>query len=533
MIAFFSKLGQLWRGATQAEARSRQNSSAAATQATAATGLDVAPDDPIIAYFQDNPGVAEVSKLNFDSPVLQTLRLSGVQLIVPLVSQGELIGLLNLGPHLSQQAYSIDDRRLLDNLAAQAAPALRVAQLVRQQQAEAQAHERLEQELHVAKIIQQTLLPKELPQWPGWQVAAYYRPAREIGGDFYDFLTFPDGQVGIIIGDVSNKGIPAALVMATTRSILRATAERLISPGPVLTRVNELLYNDIPRMMFVTCLYALLDPASGRLRWANAGHNLPYQRCQNNVIELRATGMVLGVMPDMQYEEKEAFLNPNDTILFYTDGIVEAHNPQEEMFGYPHLQALVAHYPTRGAALIDSLLAELATFTGPTWEQEDDVTLVILERLAAPAGHILAEFAIASAPGNEIQAMRQVAAIVQPLNLPQAQVERLKTAVAEATMNAIEHGNKNQPELPVQIQVMASETKLTVRVTDQGGGQPLPEPETPNLEAKLAGLQTPRGWGLFLIKNLMDELHQINADCQHTLELVLYLEGARHAPETL
>ena len=187
------------------------------TRQVAAPTLDIAPNDPIIAYFVSSPGAVELDKLHLDSPAVRDLKAAGVTLVIPLVSQGELVGLLNLGPRLSQQDYSTDDRRLLDNLATQAAPALRVAQLVREQQAQARARERVDQELRVARLIQQTLLPRELPALPGWQLAAYYQPARAVGGDFYDFLYFEDGRLGIVIGDVTDKGVPAALVMATTR----------------------------------------------------------------------------------------------------------------------------------------------------------------------------------------------------------------------------------------------------------------------------------------------------------------------------
>jgi anti-sigma regulatory factor (Ser/Thr protein kinase) len=404
---------------------------------------------------------------------------------------------------------------------------------------------RLEQELQIARLIQQTLLPKNVPDLPGWQIAAHYQPARAVGGDFYDFLTFPDGRLGLVVGDVTDKGVPAALVMATTRSILRAAAERLVSPGAVLERVNNLLYADIPPKMFVTCLYALLNPATGRVCFANAGHDLPYRRHLNGVDELRATGMPLGLMPDMDYEEKEIVVAPGETVLFYSDGLVEAHNPQREMLGFPRLQALMAGHPG-GANLIDFLIEHLAEFTGAGWKQEDDVTLVTLQRLAvsalpdqanvveinSTAWRTLAQFSLPSMPGNEREAMQRVADEVQEIGLSGTYLERLKTAVAEATMNAIEHGNKNRPELPVQVELWTSETALRVRIIDQGGGQPIPEPEAPNLEAKLAGLQTPRGWGLFLIKNLMDEMHLINNETHHTIELILYLEGARHARTT-
>ena len=349
----------------------------------AAPELDIAPNDPILAYLAGVSGVVEVEKLDLDSPALAQMREAGIKLLVPLVSQGELIGLLNLGPRLSQQEYSADDRKLLSDLATQTAPAVRVAQLVRQQQQEAKERERIEQELKVARLIQQTLLPKALPDIPGYEVAAYYQPAREVGGDFYDFLTLEDGRLGLVVGDVTDKGVPAALVMATTRTMLRAAAQRLLSPGEVLQRVNDVLVQDIPPNMFVTCLYAILDPESGRVVYANAGHDLPYWRRAGRrgaAEELRARGMPLGLMPGMGYEEKEMVLQKGESVLFYSDGLVEAHDRGREMFGFPRLQGLVGAHRAGGSSLISFLLAELARFTGEGWEQEDDITLVTLDR---------------------------------------------------------------------------------------------------------------------------------------------------------
>ena len=186
--------------------------------------------DPLLAYLQSAPGPVDVARLELDSPAVAALREAGVALVVPLVSQGELIGTLNLGPRLSEQDYSTDDRRLLTTLAAQAAPAIRVAQLVREQAHEAADRERLAQEMRVATLIQQQFLPRELPQPAEWQIAAYYGPARAVGGDFYDFIEMPDGRIGIAVGDVTDKGVPAALVMARTHSLLRAEASRLTLP---------------------------------------------------------------------------------------------------------------------------------------------------------------------------------------------------------------------------------------------------------------------------------------------------------------
>jgi serine phosphatase RsbU (regulator of sigma subunit) len=233
------------------------------------------------------------------------------------------------------------------------------------------------------RLIQQTLLPKTLPKLPGYNVAAYYQPAREVGGDFYDFLELEDGRLGLVVGDLTDKGIPAALVMATTRAMLRATAQRLFSPGDVLRRANEALVADIPPNMFITCLYAILEPESSRLHYANAGHDLPYRRRagrSQGAEELRARGMPLGLMSGMEYEEKEIVLEKGESILFYSDGLVEAHDPHHEMFGFPRLQGLVGAHRSGGSSLIAFLLSELSRFTGENWEQEDDITLVTLER---------------------------------------------------------------------------------------------------------------------------------------------------------
>jgi PAS domain S-box-containing protein len=482
-----------------------------ATTAIEAPEIEIAPDDLILAYLATVSGVVEVELLDLDSQALRAMKSADIELVVPLVSQGELIGLLSLGPRLSQQEYSADDRKLLSDLSTQTAPAVRVARLVRQQQEaetryrtlveqtpaityvqeplessnpkavtyvspqyetilgyppeskiideehwnrivhpedrervlaeeartdqtgepfrveyrviagdgrvvwvrdeatlvrdeegqplywlgvqydvteqkrEAQERERIEQELRIARLIQQTLLPKTLPKLSGYDIAAYYQPAREVGGDFYDTFELEDGRLGLVVGDVTDKGIPAALVMATTRTMLRVSAQRLFPPGEVLKRANEELVADIPPNMFITCLYAILDPESGRLIYANAGHDPPYLRHHGSgVEELRARGMPLGLMPGMEYEEKKITLNRGESVLFYSDGLVEAHDPHHEMFGFPRLQRLVGTHRSGESSLIDFLLSELINFTGEDWEQEDDITLVTLERSEEP-----------------------------------------------------------------------------------------------------------------------------------------------------
>ena len=249
---------------------------------------------------------------------------------------------------------------------------------------EIRERELVEQELELARSIQQTSLPKEVPTLEGWQIAPFYQPAREVGGDFYDFFKLEDDRVGVVVGDATGKGVPAALVVSATSSMLRAVARVLgsSSPGEVLSQVNETLSARIPQNMFVTCFYAILDPKSATLSYANAGHDLPYLRhSDGDVEELRARGMPLGLMPAMGYEEGESSLAEGNYVLFYSDGLVEAHNPRGEMFGFPRLRELVAeHGEVR--SLGNFLLEELYTFVGEGWEQEDDITLLTLRRSA-------------------------------------------------------------------------------------------------------------------------------------------------------
>jgi serine phosphatase RsbU (regulator of sigma subunit)/anti-sigma regulatory factor (Ser/Thr protein kinase) len=508
-----------------------------AADVTAGPEIEIAPTDPLFAVLQGSVGPVDVDRLELDSPALSELRTAGIKLVVPLVTSGELIGALYLGPRRSDQEYSSDDRRLLATLAAQAAPAIRVAQLVQEQAVEIQARERIEQEMRLATLIQQQFLPRRLPDLPDWQVAAYYGPARAVGGDFYDFIALPDGRIGVVVGDVTDKGVPAALVMARTHSILRGEAPRLVSPSKVLERANELLVDEMPERMFVTCLYAVIDPKAGHIVFANAGHNLPYVRTADGVIELRATGMPLGLLPGMPYEEVEATIAPGQDLLLYSDGLVEAHDTQGAMYGFPRLREVMRGADS-GSELLDRLLEDLRDFTGHAWEQEDDITLVTLRRSGGTAEEAVASdeparsserrllaFSLPGAAGNERVAMDRVAAAVAEVGLEPARLERLKTAVSETAMNAIEYGSGSSPDVPVEIEVTVTDRDLVVRVTDRALAGAIPTTEEPDIDAKLAGLQKPRGWGLFLIQNMVDEVEVTPGDGSQTVTLTMHLGG--------
>jgi serine phosphatase RsbU (regulator of sigma subunit)/predicted ester cyclase len=293
--------------------------------------------------------------------------------------RGEWMGLVPTGKEFNALLVLIH-RIVAGKIAEEWSQGSGLAELAQQRlEQEMRERERIEQELRVARSIQHASLPKEVPGLEGWQISPYYQPAREVGGDFYDFHLLSEGRLGVVVGDATGKGVPAALVMSTTCGMLQLAARALDSPSPgeVLAQVNETLVARIPSNMFVTCFYAILDPKRGHLVYANAGHDLPYLQHGGEAKELRARGMPLGLMPASSYEEKEIVLDAGQSVLFYSDGLVEAHDPEGQMFSFPRLRALVAEHTEEGA-LGEYLLEELYSFVGEGWEQEDDITLITL-----------------------------------------------------------------------------------------------------------------------------------------------------------
>jgi serine phosphatase RsbU (regulator of sigma subunit)/predicted ester cyclase len=300
--------------------------------------------------------------------------------------RGEIMGLAPSGREMTNRViliHRISESKIAEEWGIGTIGSNLKGQLLEQERIE---HERVDQELRVARRIQQASLPNKVPELEGWQISPFYQPAREVGGDFYDFHLLSEGRLGLVVGDATGKGVPAALVMSTTCCMLQAVSQTLdsSSPGEVLSRVNETLLSRIPSNMFVTCFYCILDPESASLSYANAGHDLPYvlRGSGGECEELRARGMLLGLMPKMSYEEKETILEAGEVTLLYSDGLVEAHDPTGEMFGFPRLRALIAEHGQEGS-LEEALLGELYSFVGEGWEQEDDITLLTLRRCAS------------------------------------------------------------------------------------------------------------------------------------------------------
>jgi sigma-B regulation protein RsbU (phosphoserine phosphatase) len=240
------------------------------------------------------------------------------------------------------------------------------------------------QELMVARQIQLGLLPKEAPIVPGWEFAAAYEPARQVGGDLYDVLDLPGHprRLGLVVADVADKGVPAALMMALSRTVIRTAAADGRGPGAALTLANSVIEKDSQAGLFVTAFYATLDTDSGRMVYANAGHNRPlWLRASSRHVEaLAARGIALGVLDEVDLEEREITLAPGDTVVFYTDGVTEAMNVDEEYFGEERLRAVAgAGAGLTAEDLLSAVVNGISAFAGNA-SQSDDLTVLVVRR---------------------------------------------------------------------------------------------------------------------------------------------------------
>lgn len=240
------------------------------------------------------------------------------------------------------------------------------------------------QEMALAGRMQASLMPKSLPNTPGWQITATWKPTRETSGDFYDFIEFNDGHIGVILADVTDKGMGAALYMALSRTLLRTYADEFPDrPGLVMLAANQRMLADTHGGFFTTLFYGLLDPQSGILTYCNAGHPPPYRLASDKrqyPEALHRTGMPLGVSPEATWTEGEIHLTPGDLLLLYTDGVVEFHSPENEMFGDSRMLEIAASLRHRSPRHVqDAIISEVRTFTGNE-QQFDDLTLVLIKR---------------------------------------------------------------------------------------------------------------------------------------------------------
>jgi len=301
-------------------------------------------------------------------------------LCAPLVTRGQVLGALEIVNKVQIGYFDDDDLDLLTSFAAQAAIAIARARLY-QQELEQQ---RLEKELAVARRIQLDMLPKHCPVVPGWQSAVFYQPARLVGGDFYDFFELPGepGRWGMVIADVADKGVPAALFMALSRTMIRTSALAGRSPVAALLGANQLILDDSSGDLFLTVFYAELDTRNGRLTYANAGHHRPlwWQSATHEIHELAALGIVLGALETIDLEECTIAVMPGDAILFYTDGVTDAMDSAGQLFGAERLRQVVAtHAAASAQQLLAAVVQAVHDFRG-TAPQSDDLTVFVVKR---------------------------------------------------------------------------------------------------------------------------------------------------------
>lgn len=268
-----------------------------------------------------------------------------------------------------------------------ALPALGVTLLIRTQNSETLERERLDQERRVAGLIQQKVLPRALPMLPGWSLAVYHKPVNTPGQDFYDALLLEDGQLMLVVGHVAEEGLTAAHILSTTRAALRGAARQRLTPAEALQYSNSLLCPEMQIDRCVTLVYALLDAWGGRLRVANAGFNPPWLDDGSAEGGVAVTGQPLGVTPDMVYQECQAFVQPGQCVVFYSDGVVNARNGQGDTFGLARVQSLVDEHGCDAEALVEAVKSELQRLLEKGGSLPDDVTILALQRLPeTPAG---------------------------------------------------------------------------------------------------------------------------------------------------
>jgi len=428
-----------------------------------------------------------------------------------------------------------DSRNLMDDLSRTD----RLAQIINM--IETTALDRGEQPFSksVLRDLYRALLPESVPNIPGWDFEVIYRPADILSADFYDFISLADSKWVISIGDIAGKGSSAAIQMAKASNLIREVASALIHPGAILSEVNRLLHKENNPKAYVTCFIAVLDPTRREMEYANAGHLPPFKFNKANpdkIEELLITGKPLGLFPQVTYEADRLNLYPGDAVLFLSDGLLEARNHAGEMFSAERLISLIKDNPA-DKSLLSHVIEGFSKFLGDNQNQQDDITLIQMVCQAQNAQHAhkspeleqrkyssLLEFSLPSVTGNERLAIQRVNEAVQLLPLSANRLENLNTAVIEAVRNAIHHGNHNRPELPVTITIRNNDEKLSIIVTDSGS-DPIPEPPVPDLQAKLSGKQSPFGWGLFLIQQLVDEMYISYDANHHMIEMVMYLNG--------
>ena len=393
----------------------------------------------------------------------------------------------------------------------------RTAELAEKNEQLSLAGRRVQEELSLARDMQRAILPLEFPDEAGWAVHACMYPARELGGDFYDVLELPDGRCGVLVADVSGKGVAAAFFMAVSRTVLLDLATTGLAPGQVLAQANELLCQRNPMQLFVTVCYAVFDPASGSLVYASGGHPEPLRRRLDGSVEVLpcARDLALAVLPQQQYAERASRLAPGDTLLLYTDGVTEAFSPVGEEYGDARLKAWFSRTPPQGGAAgqVDSLVQDVEVFVGGAEASDDLTCLILCRKPGVPA---------MTSPPFELQNKVQLLEYELPSRVEE--IEKLAEAVTaalpdrsdlafsanlcleELVTNIIQHGLKGQGDRIIHVRMSMSDEWLEIILKDDAP-QFDPFVEVPDPDLGLDVDERPvGGLGVHLVKTLMDDV---------------------------
>jgi sigma-B regulation protein RsbU (phosphoserine phosphatase) len=340
---------------------------------------------PTLLY--NNPDQAWLAEA--DDQEKCALRDMSAELLLALPGRQHLMGIMALGAKKSEEPYSPSDLRLLHSVAVQTGLGLEVSELAHSLANEAAQRARVTHEIEVAKEVQERLFPQRIPAISGLSLAGACRPARGVGGDYYDFIELPDGRLGLAIGDVSGKGVSAALLMASLRACLRTmTLVPETDLAQLMARMNLLVYESSAINRYATFFFSIYDPSTSKLQYVNAGHNPPFllrnpESCSGNPIRLETGGPVIGLMPAISYQEGSVTLQPGDLLLAYTDGICEAMSENDEEWGEERmLVAAEASSECTAEQTLHAIFAAADQFTGSA-SQHDDMTLLVLKLISS------------------------------------------------------------------------------------------------------------------------------------------------------
>jgi len=413
-------------------------------------------------------------------------------LAVPLVAQTKVIGVLEVLNPLSKPAFDDFDLESFQAFAAMATTAIERARLI----ARIRNQDRIDQELGVARQIQKSFLPLDPPCGHDLEIRAFYEPAREVSGDFYDFLECGSSECALIVADVSGKGVPAALQMARTTSQIRAVAPQCQSPSELLKLVNDFLCKFQIGGIFVTLICAILDPACRRIRISSAGHCAPLRR-RNGVTEQlqMEAGIPLGISAGFEYPEAQFDLAPGDLFFFFTDGLVEARNARQEEYGVERLTEALRSAPGDVNGTIESVVANVSEFVRDA-PQHDDLTLLATQFLL-PEESLVFE----SHPRHLSLGRRFVERHARKAGFDDMTVSQIVLAVDEAIANVIRHSYEMRPDGRIELRADLTDHDLGILIRDYGKAcDPNQIRPRPLEEIR------PGGLGTHFIRSVMDEV---------------------------